>query len=354
MLDRAPRNGKLSCNIQQYVAMIDNSSRVNCLNCGDSYRDHEALNTPCGHYYCGDCLVALVEAFTRDESLFPLRCCQDPIPVVEVLPVLSPELRTLFQRKHAEFSVLSKDRLYCSNPSCSTFLGSSEGQLSLAGIKCPRCHVNTCPKCKESAHPGEGCGVSASTEALQALAKSQGWQTCPGCDVVVELNLGCYHMTCRCRTHFCYLCAARWKTCDCVQWDEARLIVAAQERVENEVGQAAAARLAPDVFAERVERRAATMRDNHHCERHSWRYRQGGGTCGECFFRLPSYLLVIRLLSLSSNFGFLSLTWYPFSDLYKMLVPCLCALQPKPSVEVHFALDDGGSLDILSDCNTVI
>ena len=296
-------NGKLSCRFNRLYSYT--FSRVNCIICNESSRYFETLKTPCDHYYCRDCLVGLVEAFTRDESLFPLRCCQDPIPVVEVLPTLSLALRSLFQQKNAEFSVLTRDRLYCSNHNCSTFLGSSEGRLSLSSVECPRCLTNTCPRCKELSHPGDGCGVNTSNEALQALAKSQGWQTCPGCNAVVELNLGCYHMTCRCRTHFCYLCAARWKTCVCVQWDENRLMLAAQEGVENEVGRAAAAMMAPAVFAQRVERRAAILRDNHHCERHSWRYRDGGGRCGECRFRLPSYLLV-RILFLLSTLVFVA------------------------------------------------
>jgi hypothetical protein len=39
----------------------------------------------------------------------------------------------------------------------------------------------------------------------------------------VELSTGCFHMTCRCKAQFCYLCAARWKSCACVQWNERRL-----------------------------------------------------------------------------------------------------------------------------------
>ena len=169
------------------------------------------LKTPCDHYYCNNCLVALVKAFTHDESLFPLSCCHDPIPVAEVLPTLSLKLRSLFEQKNAEFSVFAGDRLYCSNTNCCIFLGSSEGRLSDSGIECPHCHVNTCPLCKGLAHPNEGCGVSA----LQALRISQRWQICPGCKTVVELNQGCNHMTCRCGTQFCYLCAALWKTCHC-------------------------------------------------------------------------------------------------------------------------------------------
>ena len=202
---------KLSC---RFISLYSYTlSRVNCISCREYCRYSETLKTPCDHYYCRNCLVAFVEAFTHDESLFPLRCCQSPIPVAEVLPTLSLELRSLFQRKIAEFSVPTGDRLYCSNPNCSTFLGSSDGRLSISAIECPHCLVNTCPRCKEPAHPNEGCGVGA----LQALAKCRGWQTCPGCKTVVELNLGCNHITCRCRTQFCYLCAALWKTCNCAQ-----------------------------------------------------------------------------------------------------------------------------------------
>ena len=223
MLDLAPRNGKPLCNVQQYyVVIIDTFSRVNCVNCGDSFRDHETLNAPCGHYFCGDCLTAMVEAFTRNESLFPLRCCQDdPISIEEVIPNLSLELRILFQQKHEEFSILPKNRVYCSNSTCSTFLGSSEDLVSKIG--CPSCLVDTCPQCKKLDHPGEGCEVNASNKALQELAKSRKWQTCPGCHALVELSSGCFHMTCRCKTEFCYLCAARWKSCACVRLNERRL-----------------------------------------------------------------------------------------------------------------------------------
>lgn len=191
--------------------------RVNCVICGDSFRDYETLNTPCGHYHCGDCLIALVEAFTRDESLFPLRCCQDPIPIEDVLPNLSFELRTLFQQKHEEFSIFPTYRLYCSNSTCSTFLGSYEDFLILSRIECPSCPVYTCPHCKGLAHPGEGCEANASNKALQELAKIRKWQTCPSCHALVELSTGCNHITCRCRTQFCYLCAALWKFCGCAQ-----------------------------------------------------------------------------------------------------------------------------------------
>ena len=222
-MDRAliNTNGKLLCRLNSLYSY--SFSRVNCLICNESSLYFETLKTLCGHYYCRDCLVAFVELCTRDETIFPLSCCQNPIPVEDVLPTLSLELASLFLQKNAEFSVFVGDRLYCSNPNCCIFLGSSEGGrrllLSLSsGIECPECLVKTCPRCKDPAHPDdEGCGVSA----LQALAICEEWQTCPGCNTVVELNFGCNHITCRCGTQFCYLCAAPWKTCTCPQWDGA-------------------------------------------------------------------------------------------------------------------------------------
>lgn len=269
---------------------------VHCTICYDEVRYINAFHTQCDHHYCRDCVKDLVENFTRDESLYPLRCCQQPLPIDEVIPFISAALRSLFREKHAEFSVLSKDRVYCVNPFCSKFLGSSEGSNDWS-VVCPQCTTLTCLRCKQAFHEGEDCTVNAATIELRAIARREGWQTCPGCHTLIELNLGCYHMTCRCRTQFCYLCAERWKNCTCPQWDEARLIATAQQRVENELGPQAVLNVAPAVIQRQVQERAQALRYDHHCDPHSWTRRNGGGTCEECHWYLPDYLLVCVLVT---------------------------------------------------------
>jgi hypothetical protein len=102
-------------------------------------------------------------------------------------------------------------------------------------------------------------------------------------------------MTCRCSTQFCYLCAALWKTCDCRQWDDQRLLDDAERRVYNEFGaREAAAR--PEVFVDRVYQRMAALEQNHECLAHRWVYRRGGGCCEECLDHLQNFLMV-RLTS---------------------------------------------------------
>ena len=280
------------------IYLISGYLSIKCLICTDRVAYSYALQTPCGHHYCKECIKDLIQAYTRDESLHPLRCCQMEIPINSVAQYISPNLKKIFDAKHAEFSVLAKDRIYCCHPTCSTFLGSSvRWKYITNSVLCTAldCRALTCPRCKETAHPNDpDCAVNKSTIELRALAQTQGWQTCPGCQTLVELNHGCYHMTCRCRTQFCYLCAVPWKGCTCPQWDEDRLLSTAEQRVENRFGARAVQMrdAAPEMFQQRVQRAAERLRVNHNCDRHTWSYRSGGGRCEECHFMLPRFLLV--------------------------------------------------------------
>lgn len=197
-----------------------------------------------------------------------------------------------------EFRTPTVSRAYCPNPTCSIFIGSSAGVSE--EMKCPTCGTPVCPTCKQVAHPGDNCQENTAILEVRALARSEHWQTCPGCMAIVELQQGCYHMTCRCRTEFCYLCAEIWKRCSCAQWDETRLIDAAAERVQNEVG--VAARLAqPALFQARVRERVRDLRYNHDCDRHNWRKRDGGGRCNVCSYKLRDYLLVSFFRDVQEN-----------------------------------------------------
>ncbi len=86
------------------------------------------------------------------------------------------------------------------------------------------CSVTTCSICKAASHGNADCPKDEATAAVLAAARAAGWTRCYRCRAMVELTQGCYHMTCRCRAEFCYLCSIQWKNCPCTQWDEARLI----------------------------------------------------------------------------------------------------------------------------------
>ncbi len=179
-------------------------------------------------------MTSLVRSATSDESLFPPRCCSRPIGYDLFNALIPLDVWKAFERASQEFSVVAKDRIYCPRPTCSKFLGS--GKALPRTTACPTCQISVCTHCRKRAHPHRlFCEQEDETGALQGLLQQNKWQRCPNCRAVVELNQGCYHITCRCRSQFCYLCSAPWKTCSCRQWDERMLLVEAERRVAAQV-----------------------------------------------------------------------------------------------------------------------
>ncbi|TIA76815.1 hypothetical protein D6C76_05356 [Aureobasidium pullulans] len=204
----------------------DEEFSITCVACTEDAVWFDILAAPCNHQYCRDCVTELFQASMTDESLYPPRCCRQVIPLEDAKLVLHPKLVRDFEHKSIELD--TKDRTYCFDPRCSTFISIDHITDNIAS--CADCGRRTCAICKVAAHLGDCPRDEALQEFLQT-ADDQGWQRCYSCRRVVDLRTGCNHITCPCGAHFCYVCGASWvpRTCDCPQWDEERL----QERAEQ-------------------------------------------------------------------------------------------------------------------------
>ncbi|KIJ07211.1 hypothetical protein PAXINDRAFT_90782, partial [Paxillus involutus ATCC 200175] len=168
-----------------------------CVICQDSIHGPE-IRAPCGHHYDIACLTGLFQAAIRDETLYPPRCCRQNIPVAQVQLHLSQALITEFQRKSEESGTLK--RVYCSSPTCGRFLGPLlEGSSGCKVYTCPTptCKRRTCGSCREqySRVVSHVCPPVADTAQVLTLGRTAGWSRCPGCSQMIELNMGCFHMT---------------------------------------------------------------------------------------------------------------------------------------------------------------
>ena len=161
-----------------------------CASCGDHKRTFETFRAPCQHYYCQECLTELFELSTTDEMLFPPRCCRQEIPLTSVRLYLTGELVQRFQNKIVEFQ--TSDRTYCSRPTCSAFITPED--ITGERAKCTSCFTVTCTICKGTNHDGD-CPADTATQQMLEAAREQGWQRCYNCRRVVELDVGCNHMT---------------------------------------------------------------------------------------------------------------------------------------------------------------
>ncbi|KAM5343529.1 hypothetical protein ACJ41O_012066 [Fusarium nematophilum] len=235
---------------------------------------------------CRDQFPQLSACSLQDESLFPPRCCGQHIPIEGNSRFLSPELVGEYRAKKVEFE--TPNRTYCSDPFCSTFVPPQFIADDVA--HCPRCGRRSCVHCKGAWHKGICPSDSASQEVLR-IAADNGWQRCTACGRVVELEHGCNHMTCRCGHQFCYLCGDRWKTCECEQWNENRLLDRANAIVDRADD---VAQIDARTRQARVQREQRNLVENHQCNHDRWKGRPGPRRCEECSDVLPVFIYECR------------------------------------------------------------
>ncbi|KAI1171298.1 hypothetical protein F4777DRAFT_565982 [Nemania sp. FL0916] len=274
--------------------------RRTCEACQDRKHFAELCRAPCNHEYCRQCLERLFRDAMVDESLFPPRCCRQPIPLDKSQLFLIGEVVQEFREKALEFS--TPNRTYCHNASCASFIPPMN-YLDMTA-SCDNCQSQTCTTCKRASHIGD-CPNDEQLQQVLQLAREQGWQRCQNCWGMVELNTGCNHMTCRCGFQFCYVCGSSWKTCDCEQWDEHRLFERAAQieaRDHGDEQQQNAGEVVDEVVVQplaanrrqRIQTIAQNLRYNHECDHDRWIGRGGPQICEECHDIMPLFIYECR------------------------------------------------------------
>ena len=176
-------------NIEAGSATEDQEESAICVICSDKFQARHLIAAPCGHHYCKVCIRQLYNLAVKDESLFPPRCCRQPIPVGIARRMLTSGQVQKFLEKSVEFS--TPNRTYCHVTSCLAFI--SPDNITGEKARCT-CGALTCVVCKAAAHQGD-CPKDPAYASLMGFARAQGYQTCQQCKRLVELAVGCNHMT---------------------------------------------------------------------------------------------------------------------------------------------------------------
>jgi hypothetical protein len=151
------------------------------------------LKGACGHDLCRDCTREIYLGATRDEELYPPRCCGRPFSPGVILQVLDYSEFRAFCEKALEY--IAVNRVYCAEPTCSKFIPPSAIHGDHGA--CPECHQQTHLLCRALAHPGVDCPLDHTLQGVLAIADTQNWRRCFNCRAMVELERGCNHITCR-------------------------------------------------------------------------------------------------------------------------------------------------------------
>lgn len=199
----------------------------------DEVAEDQAKALNCGHVFCNDCwqnyLTSQIShgsacVFTTcpgmrctDSHVHRLGCaCNEMVP------------EALFRRYVSDSALLekysrwmldsfvegNKSIKWCPKPGCTYAVSYQSG--GTRSIQC-RCGHYFCYSCLQEAHSPAPCDIvrnwlqreksdDATEIWLQAKTKE-----CPKCQVRIEKNKACNHMTCiKCGHHFCWLCKESW------------------------------------------------------------------------------------------------------------------------------------------------
>ncbi|KAJ5526917.1 hypothetical protein N7513_011076 [Penicillium frequentans] len=173
-----------------HLNIITQQVKVKCTACLDE-REDITFSGRCGHQYCQDCTRRLILS-TRNEALYPPRCCGQVLPPIIVLSVLSYEELRRFSDKAVEYN--TENRVYCADPRCSQFI--PQFAIDDRNATCPRCSKITHLPCRSLAHPGAPCPKNNTRHEIFQMARAEKWKKCTKCKNMVELLLGCNHITC--------------------------------------------------------------------------------------------------------------------------------------------------------------
>ncbi|KAH7179282.1 uncharacterized protein B0J16DRAFT_416967 [Fusarium flagelliforme] len=164
-----------------------------CMVCGNRYSELGTFEARCGCIWCQNCLVERIELSMRDESCFPPECCGPSTILIHYWsPLISRKLLDRYLEKEVEFR--TANRIYCSDKVCSTFITPLSIELAGGIARCSRCKKRTCTFCKQDWHEGI-CPVEEETQVVLRLAEQEGWRRCGKCHHLIELTIGCYHMS---------------------------------------------------------------------------------------------------------------------------------------------------------------
>ncbi|CAI6340721.1 unnamed protein product [Periconia digitata] len=225
--------------IQDWVDTAGHSQNLGIL-AERSHGDHAAhepssyhslgsiVTLSCGDTYCTGCLKELFVLATKDETLFPVQCHKELIPLDIVSEYLSKDKLEAFTRASVEFKTI--DRVYCSNRECGRFILPSQLDAESRKATCDKCGAQTCISCKNKFHESN-CEEDVAIKQVQEMAAGLGWKTCYSCKTLVSIRSGCNHMKCRCKAEFCYECGVQWKNCKCAHANIARIEARAEEIV---------------------------------------------------------------------------------------------------------------------------
>lgn len=159
-----------------------------CVICSESaYTADRLVQFPCGCFHCDICINYQLDFALSKPNPPKIRCCtKKPLTLAVMKLLLYPWNLHAYDTKLLEGD--TKDKTYCTGPSCSRFTNPQSMHNNEA--ICQKCNHRTCAKCKLSWHWGS-CSPEADVQNVFASMEGESWAKRPRCGEAIEWMGGC-------------------------------------------------------------------------------------------------------------------------------------------------------------------
>ena len=192
------------------------STQSNCEICADEVDNKSTCFLYCKHRLCKDCANGYIKAEASGEimkvqCLCPL-CPKDTMPVAlkDCREIAEMDLADKIFQNHLErFMIDNLDEFrYCYTQGCTDIIAIDKEKQGT----CLLCQESYCYKLMSThkVHPGQTCfrylESLQDSNQIQKLLDSGKFRISPCCGQLIQKEVGCDHISCKCGQHWCYSC----------------------------------------------------------------------------------------------------------------------------------------------------
>lgn len=203
------------------IARTEQEGPVTCGICTCDYDAAETMSLECGHRFCTMCWENHISTQVTAGNPFvecPEGGCKVQVDELTVTRMLKdPELLTRFKHAICRAYIANNPLLSgCPQPDCPNAIKVRRAEART--VRCT-CGFRFCFACRRRDHDPLPCALlqvwnqKTTDEGETARYLAVNTKDCPKCNVVIEKNGGCNHMTCRvaaCKYEFCWICLGPW------------------------------------------------------------------------------------------------------------------------------------------------
>lgn len=218
-----PNSGALSKlrTMSKNVLSSSASQTTECSICGDDeLTPANSSGLACNHVFCNECWGTHL-TMKINEGEPEMHClhhkCNTHVPDNFIRQLVTPVVFEKYLRFVTKNFVRENDTVrWCPTAGCQNAItfDQSNSSSDSAIVQCNYCGNQFCFKCHNEAHAPATCDHMKSWTKESEVFN---WRTincreCPKCNVSVEKNGGCNHMTCQhCKYEWCWVCLRTWK-----------------------------------------------------------------------------------------------------------------------------------------------